>query len=385
MTMTARYSDHLSSHTDYYYCGDVNLWRDVFTADQLQKLIGKERGATVDLEYDLILEEYDDKKRVKIKRDQFQPPKILDTQVEPRVGRWYPQGCLKGIASVYPQSLVPLRVVDTEEASIVVDLNHPLAGRKLSLQLSVENIEVEKKERGGRCNDWVENVLADGPGMQLQYRDSKTDFSEPRAMERQIDGDDSLFYRVPRLVNHIDSQAQNHLSQYLRSTLPEEGDLLDLMASVHSYLPEGRKAVGLGMNEAELKANRNLSQYCVQDLNQYPVLPFAAGRFRAVFCHLSIEYLLQPRKIVEECARVLKGNGILVVSFSNRWFPEKVTRIWKTLHDFERVAYVMQLLAHSFADLKGVSYRNWPRPFGDPHMLELQTSDPLFIVTATRR
>ena len=54
------------------------------------------------------------------------------------------------------------------------------------------------------------------------------------------------------------------------------------MSSWVSHLPPEatyRRVVGLGMNEAELRANARLDAYVVQDLNREPRLPFADGEF----------------------------------------------------------------------------------------------------------
>ena len=69
------------------------------------------------------------------------------------------------------------------------------------------------------------------------------------------------------------------------------------MSSWISHLPEEvdyAHVSGLGMNDEELKANPRLSDYCVQDLNESPTLPYASDTFDAVLIAVSIQYLTRP-------------------------------------------------------------------------------------------
>lgn len=157
------------------------------------------------------------------------------------------------------------------------------------------------------------------------------------------------------------------------------------MSSVQSHVPEGAVVTGLGMNAEEMRQNPSLGQYLVHDLNDRPVLPFTDGSFDVVCCHLSYEYLLSPEEVMTEVARVLRPAGRVVISFSNRWFPQKVTRIWLQLHDFERLSYVLHALQAEFTDFSTTTFRNWPRPKDDPHSFELRLSDPLYVVTGRKR
>ena len=68
---------------------------------------------------------------------------------------------------------------------------------------------------------------------------------------------DARFYVQPRLVAHIDPETIAALADYYREVLPADADVLDLMSSWVSHLPEdvaySRVAV-LGMNAPELAA-----------------------------------------------------------------------------------------------------------------------------------
>jgi SAM-dependent methyltransferase len=125
-----------------------------------------------------------------------------------------------------------------------------------------------------------------------------------------------------------------------------------------------------------------LTGHTVQDLNTNPSLALNDNTFDSVFCSLSVEYLTDPVTIFKEVARVLKPGGNFIVSFSNRWFPEKNIRIWENLHDFERLGLVTEYFLKSglYKEISTISSRGYPRPYDDDHFPQLLVSDPLYAV-----
>ncbi|HEX8348734.1 MAG TPA: methyltransferase type 11, partial [Hymenobacter sp.] len=114
---------------------------------------------------------------------------------------------------------------------------------------------------------------------------------------RQDETPDAQFYLVPRFVTHIDEGAVAAVTKLYREYFPADGVILDLMSSWVSHLPAEvsyKRVVGLGMNEAELKANPRLAHYVVQDLNHQPALPFQNQEFDGAAICVSIDYLTQP-------------------------------------------------------------------------------------------
>lgn len=379
LVLTTDYRSDGVCHTDHYYCGSVNLWRDFFRPDHLELLLGLRLGdCRVLVDGESI--SYDPSWRLRLRLSQWRQNSQLAQAVAPRVGRWYPQGFLSGVSGIYPQSTQPMRIIAVDGDHLEVDCNHPLADIPLRVQARVEAITSQARERGGRCTDWLDDALADGPGMQL-VRNEMVDFGETDRFQRQDDSQDQHFYRQPRLVEHLDGQARAHLLACATGLLEPGAHVLDLMSSKQSHLPSHLTVTGLGMNPEELQANERLSQWLVRDLNENPILPFADRTFDAVCCHLSIEYLTRPMEVIGQVARVLRPGGQVLISFSDRWFPEKVTRIWQKLHAFERLRYVLEFLRADFSCLATITFRNWPRPADDPHYPETQLSDPLFLVT----
>ncbi|HEX8387604.1 MAG TPA: methyltransferase domain-containing protein, partial [Sphingomonas sp.] len=142
------------------------------------------------------------------------------------------------------------------------------------------------------------------------------------------------FYAPPRLVHHIDDAAVAALTDCYRGILSPGADVLDLMSSWVSHLPDDMPlgdVVGHGMNADELAANPRLCRRFVQDLNGDPVLPLDEASFDAALCCVGVQYLQRPVEVFAEVARVLRPGGAFAVSYSNRCFPTKAVAIWRAL------------------------------------------------------
>ena len=167
----------------------------------------------------------------------------------------------------------------------------------------------------------------------------------PEYFQRQDESPDAQFYRQPRLVAHIDDAAIAALGAFLRPLIPDKADVLDLMSAYLSHLPPDvrarcRRVVGLGMSDAEMAANAQLTGHVVHDLNASPALPFEDDSFDAALCTVSVQYLLRPEEVFAEVCRVLRPGAPFIVSFSNRCFPTKATRLWLSTDDAQHAALV---------------------------------------------
>jgi SAM-dependent methyltransferase len=166
---------------------------------------------------------------------------------------------------------------------------------------------------------------------------------------------DSRFYDTPRFVTHIDDRAIESLTNFYREELAalalrKKGDidLLDLCSSWISHLPDVNedvipfgRIVGVGMNEQELAANEQLTEYHVQDMNVEPSLSrFEDNSFDVICNVVSVDYLTQPREIFQEMHRILRPGGIALMSFSNRCFATKAVNMWLQADDIGRMTIV---------------------------------------------
>lgn len=97
---------------------------------------------------------------------------------------------------------------------------------------------------------------------------------------------------------------------------------------------------------------------------------------------MSVEYLIEPVALFREVARVLQPGAPFVLTFSERWFPPKVVRVWIELHPFERLALVLDYFRRSnaFVDLHTESVRGLPRPADDQYADQFALSDPVYAV-----
>ncbi|MGD9412022.1 MAG: methyltransferase domain-containing protein, partial [Desulfobacterales bacterium] len=136
------------------------------------------------------------------------------------------------------------------------------------------------------------------------------------------------------------------------------------------------------LNRNELEKNSQLSEYMVHDLNADALLPFDSNSFDAVINTASVEYLTDPLVIFREVLRILRPGGCFIVTFSNRWFPTKAIKLWRELHEFERMGLVLEyfLRAGGYKDLQTYSLRGLPRPHDDKYFPELKFSDPVYAV-----
>jgi SAM-dependent methyltransferase len=170
----------------------------------------------------------------------------------------------------------------------------------------------------------------------------------PQAFARRDESPDQEFYRFERLVTHIDAGAVAAVTQLYRQFFPAGGAVLDLMSSWVSHLPAEvpyTRVAGLGMNARELAQNPRLTDQRVQDLNAQPHLPYGDAEFDAAGICVSVQYLTRPADVFQELARVLRPGAPLVVTFSNRCFPDKAVYAWQVLDDNGHVALVQQYFA----------------------------------------
>ena len=155
-------------------------------------------------------------------------------------------------------------------------------------------------------------------------------------------------------------------------------DVLDICSSWVSHYPQnlrlGRVA-GTGMNERELRANTQLTEFTQRDLNKVPQLPYKDRSFDVVTCVVSIDYLTKPVQILKEVRRVLRPGGKVILSQSNRMFMTKAVRMWVSMGDEDHLELIGQYLKYAGG-------------YGAPAAFDISAKgrgarDPMYIVTAT--
>ncbi|AFY74437.1 methylase involved in ubiquinone/menaquinone biosynthesis [Synechococcus sp. PCC 7502] len=198
--------------------------------------------------------------------------------------------------------------------------------------------------------------------------------------------DDALFYEYPRFVTHVDDGFIRQLTNLYSDRLKPHTRILDLMSSWVSHLPETMKfnhVEGHGLNAEELQRNPRLDHFFVQNLNQNLNLPFTDCEFDAILNTVSVQYLQYPDAIFTEIYRILKPNGIAIISFSNRMFYQKAIQAWRDSSEQQRV----ELVKAYFKAVKGFSEPEVVT--ANSHNLLWQwlnpsSGDPFYAVIATK-
>ncbi|BCX12050.1 MAG: methyltransferase type 11 [Thermosynechococcus sp.] len=192
---------------------------------------------------------------------------------------------------------------------------------------------------------------------------------------------DDLFYATARFVTHVDGFFLARLTELYRQYLRPQMRVLDLMSSWVSHLPPElsfQEVVGHGMNATELARNPRLDRYFVQNLNKELALPLEDASFDAVLMAVSVQYLQYPEATFTEIARILKPQGVVIVSFSNRMFFEKAIQAWREGSEGDRLQLV-QTYINSIPSLKVIE-THLPRPWS-----WLGLTDPFYAVVGQKQ
>ena len=214
----------------------------------------------------------------------------------------------------------------------------------------------------------------------LEQNEGRAAEPYPDSYFRRVDeADDRLFYVEPRLVVHIDEPAIAAIGRYFQHELPPDGDILDLMSSWRSHLPDEfsrNRLVGLGLNAAEMRDNPALDEWVVHDINAEPRLPFADETFDAAVVTVSVQYMTRPVEVFSDVRRVLRDGAAFHVIFSNRMFPTKAVAVWQRLDDRGKA----QLISSYFRRSGG-----WDPPTErDISPGRGSGTDPVFVVSAAK-
>lgn len=247
-----------------------------------------------------------------------------------------------------------------------------------------------------------------------QYQPRNTQYS-PDDFKRQDESSDSGFYSVPRFVTHIDDAAIRDLRQYYDSVLPRKGTILDFCSSWVSHYPKSiedasesgdLKVIGLGMNQAELDANKVLGGgRLLVDLNKNPDIAAALktenlvtgdedSQLNASTNVVSIDYMKAPVEVLSSLRQATRKGGTVHLTISNRCFPTKAMSRWLRVSEDERLMMVGDFL-HSagwhnieivtLSDGKLGDDEQAPPPQGLQGLMAwmgMNSRDPLWVVRA---
>ena len=92
------------------------------------------------------------------------------------------------------------------------------------------------------------------------------------------------------------------------------------------------------------------------------------------------QYLQYPEEIGSELRRIIRNQGLLIVSFSNRAFWTKTPMIWKENSDSGRINYIKTVLKACGWNEFEIVFENHENSF--LQTLTGQTRDPFFSIIA---
>jgi SAM-dependent methyltransferase len=373
-------------HRNRQHFGKFNFWRDILPGSLSIKLPDSD-GEWVSEQFPAgeLVPPWHEHNIHRVRKNELHLQRRHGPPVTLHAGRHYPRYIAAGTADIFSGNVHPMRLLEMDASTVTIDLNHPLARTPLVVAACIQRRDGVAAEHGGRCNDAVMDILDAGAGLEALHAPGSTDFFSGNAFARLDPRPDARFYENARLVPHVDSTASAQIGEIYARMLEPGMQVLDLMSSQVSHLPEAPADLhltGLGMNAEELAQNPRLHQRIVHDLNAQPALPLPDNRFDAAICSVSIEYLIEPVAVLQELGRVLKPGAAAIITFSDRWFPTKVIELWTELHPFERMGLVLEYFreAGCFGALRSESLRGLPRPIDDKYTGQLAHSDPVFAV-----
>ena len=198
------------------------------------------------------------------------------------------------------------------------------------------------------------------------------------------ESNDEEFYSDPKFVYHLDANFRQYLSNVYANEIQDYSTVLDLMSSWDSYLPKGKKykkVIGHGLNKQELKKNKILDSYWIQNFNVNQEIPLDKESIDCCLMVAAWQYLQYPENLTNEIARILSSNGKIIIAFSNRAFWHKAPNIWTSSNEEERVKYVRRvLISNGFNEPKIIKKFNEQ----SHNIFNFLNKDPFYCLIATK-
>ncbi|NOY52144.1 MAG: methyltransferase domain-containing protein [Deltaproteobacteria bacterium] len=389
LDLTLNWASRNVSHHDGFYVPRLNTWRDLLPDGVMEELMGRSEGEELAFHFPAgtMIPPREKNLIHQIRPEQFGKTAGNESPITPRLGRFYPCGLMTGVPGIYPENILPMRVIDIGEEMITMDLNHPLAEMDTDLKILIRAVRHSKRERGGQVHHWGEEVILGGPGMQAPVPGMMIDYGSTPVTGQAEEGG-RPFDTGLRSDSRVDKESSRILGEVYREQVKPGSRILDLMSGARSHLPRGeeKEVVGLGRDEGDMAENPLLTRRVVHDLNEASGLPFPENSFDLVLLSHSMESLRRPEQVIGEVHRVLQPGGSFMVGFTDCWFSTEAMPLWMELHPFERLGWVLSLLsAAGFGDCFTRTYRNRSRPYEDPHYSVSAKSDPVLIAGGIKK
>ena len=199
------------------------------------------------------------------------------------------------------------------------------------------------------------------------------------------ESNDEAFYSNPKFVYHLDLNFRKYLSHIYKKEIKDNSTVVDLMSSWDSYLPldkKFKKVIGHGLNSDELKKNKLLNNFWIQNFNSNQKIPLGNSSIDYCLMVAGWQYLQYPENLAKEISRILSDGGKILVSFSNRAFWHKAPNIWTNSSEEERLEYVRKVLISN-----GFKEPNIIKKFNEKtfDFLPFLKNDPFYCVIASKK
>ena len=168
--------------------------------------------------------------------------------------------------------------------------------------------------------------------------------------EKIDNDDDQIFYKNPRYVHHLSDSFRTRLTDLYSEYLFTHQVILDLMSSWVSHLPlniKYKEVIGHGMNEDELRSNKRLDRFWVQNFNKKQNMPIEDSTVDVGLIVAGWQYLQYPEQVSLELSRIIKPESLLIISFTNRAFWTKSPNIWTYSSEQNRIDYIKNILSYN--------------------------------------
>jgi len=212
ITFTLSWSDGRATHEDEMHVEKFSVWReaDFLPVDIGPKIAGMHTGDCVQaaLLAGELTGTWDADRQFSADTSAFDRHYRHGLQVEPRCGRFYPQGFFHGAHGVVRESLEPARITALDSDMMHVDLNHPFARFPVQVRCELNRVLPGVDRRGGRCTGPLDDLVR-YPGLAAPLPNgAPTDFGDKaNGLSRLDEQEDPVFYTSPRLVQHLDARA----------------------------------------------------------------------------------------------------------------------------------------------------------------------------------
>ncbi len=388
--VTFQWQGPWSAHKNQYYAAKINTWRDYFPAGIELDLNNGNVGDSFLRKYKAyrLLEKHTPSRIYKIKHKQFNRKHIPGREIEPQFGRLYPAGIMLNVYGIYPENTLPCRLIAMDDNDYTFDMNHPLCQREVFFGVEILDINLEHMEdQGGRSEDWVDFMTSKGPSMEEYWQaedGSPVDYFSGDALQRMDERDDKRFYQDAPCIELFDSRAREEVGKILQTLIPDNANILELMAGHQNYfLPQQKiqSLSGIGISEAEMQKNPALHRTLVHDLNSETPLPVDDNSLDAIVCIAGVEYWTKPDFLFQQIYQKLKPGGRFITIFNDQFVASKVVNIWNQVHPFERMTLVLNYLKKAgFNKLNTWTIRGIPRNPEEVVSVETLDITPLFTV-----